>query len=409
MADTSGTKSSRPARALDGITVVEVSTFVAGPFCGSLLAEQGADVIKIELPKTGDPFRRVGHLSSLGVSFAFLSEQRNKKSVTLDLRKPKGAALFLALVEQADVVIENFQVGTLEKWGVGWDAIQRRNPRAILARISGFGQDGPYRHRASIGRIANGFGGISFLTGEPDRSPANPGSPMLADYTSGINAALGIMFALRAREATGRGQVVDIGMYETIFRLTDEMAAVYEQTGKVRMRHGAAAPHAIPHNHYRTKDDRWIGVACTSDKLWTRFAQAMDRADLARDPGYATYATRLDRRETLEQIVSEWVARHTRDEVLAACVKADVPCGPIFGIDEIFEDPQYAARGTLARVDDDRLGPVTVPNVVIRLSDTPGHVDTLGPNLGAHNEEILCGRLGLSPAELRELSDREVI
>jgi succinyl-CoA:(S)-malate CoA-transferase subunit B len=396
-------------RALEGITVLEISTFVAGPYCGSLLAEQGAEVIKIELPKTGDPFRKVGHVTSHGVSFAFLSEQRNKKSVTLDLRKPKAAELFLKLVERADVVIENFRVGTLEGWGLGWDVLQKRNPRVTLARISGYGQDGPYRHRTCIGRIANGFGGLSFLTGDPDGRPANPGSPMLADYTSGINAALGIMFALRARDLTGRGQVVDIGMYETIFRLTDELAAVYAEAGTVRQRLGAVAQHAIPHNHYRTKDDRWIGVACTSDKLWTRFAEAMGRGDLACDPSYATFPKRLAKKETLERIVTEWVASHTRDEVLAACEATGVPCGPIFGIDEIFEDPQYAARGTLLRVNDERLGTVTVPNVVIKLSDTPGRVDTLGPDLGAHNEEILCGRLGLSTPELGELLGKEAI
>jgi crotonobetainyl-CoA:carnitine CoA-transferase CaiB-like acyl-CoA transferase len=348
--------------------------------------------------------RRIGHLTENGVSLHFLSEHRNKKSVTLDLRIKRHAEAFLDLVSTADVLIENFQVGTLESWGLGWDVLKERNPRLILARITGFGQQGPLSHRACIGRIANGFGGITFVTGEPDAAPSNPGNPMLADYSSGINAALGIMFALRSRDVTGHGQVIDIGMYETIFRMLDEIAPVYEATGKVRQRMGASAPHAIPHNHYPTADGRWIAIACTSDKLWSRLAVAIGHGDLVNGGPYSTFAQRQKDRIEIDRIVGDWCKRHTRDQIIAVCEACDVPCGPIYAIDEIFTDPQYAARQTLCVVKDPRHGSVTVPNVVIRLSDTPGAVDSLGSDLGADNREILVERLGMSAQEVAELT-----
>jgi succinyl-CoA:(S)-malate CoA-transferase subunit B len=329
-----------------------------------------------------------------------LSERRNKKSVTLDLRVPAHAEAFLELISSADVLIENFQVGTLEKWGLGWEVLSARNPRLVMARITGYGQSGPYSRRTCIGRIANGFGGISYLTGDADRPPANPGNPMLGDYTSGINAALGIMFALRARETTGRGQVVDIAMYETIFRMLDEIAPVYEATGQVRQRIGSAAPHAIPHNHYRTADDGWIAIACTSDKLWARLAIAIGEAALVNGGRFSTFTQREKARAEVDDIVGAWCKRKTRDQVIAVCEECDVPCGPVYGIDEIFEDPQYAARETLLSIQDARVGRVVIPNIVIRLSDTPGGIDTLGPDLGAHNEEILVERLGMPRSDV---------
>lgn len=390
----------RAARALDGLKVVEVATFVAGPFCSSIFAEHGAEVIKVELPVTGDPLRKVGTMTACGATLQFLNEQRNKKSVTIDLRKPEGAELFKELVADADVVVENFQVETLERWGLGWDVLKALNPRLVMVRITGFGYTGPYRDRPGFGRIANAFGGLSFLTGEPDRPPANPGTVALGDYFAGLYGALGAMFALNARDRTGEGQMVDISLYEPIFRILDELAPAYQQTSAIRQRMGASSFNAVPHSHYETGDGRWVAIACTSDKLWQRLTDAMGRNDLDR---FATFLQRHAARQEVDGLVGAWTQSLTRDEVLTVCAQYDIPAGPVLAIDEIFEDPHYRERETIARIADERLGDVAVPGVVIRLSETPGGVDHLGPDLGAHNDEILGGRLGLSTDRLEAL------
>jgi len=250
-------------RPLDGLRVIEVSTFIAGPFCSTQLAEFGAEVIKIELPGVGDPLRRFGTPTPCGDTLPWLSECRNKKSGTLDLRKPQGAELLRALVRKADVLVENFQPGTLEAWGLGWEVLNHENPALVMVRISGYGQTGPYRGRPGFGRIANAFGGLSFLAGYPDRPPVTPGSATIPDYLAGLYGAFGAMLALKAREATGRGQVIDIGLYEPVFRILDELAPAFHLNGTVRQRMGPGAVNAVPHSHYPTKDGRWIAIACT--------------------------------------------------------------------------------------------------------------------------------------------------
>jgi len=232
---------------MDNIRVLDVSSFLAGPFCTTQLAEFGADVLKVELPTIGDALRRFGTITENGDSLPWLSEYRNKKSITLDMRLPEGAAILKRLVEKADVMVENFQPGTLEKWGLGWDVLKEINPRLILVRISGYGQTGPYRDRPGFGRIANAFGGLSYLAGYPDRPPVTPGSATIPDYLAGLYGALGVMFALRARERTGKGQMVDIGLYEPIFRILDELAPAYSLNGYVRERMGPATVNVVPH------------------------------------------------------------------------------------------------------------------------------------------------------------------
>ena len=389
--------------------VIDVSTFLAGPFCSTQLAEFGAEVIKLELPRVGDALRKFGTITDCGDSLPWLSECRNKKTATLDLRKPKGAALLKRLVAVSDVLVENFQPGTMEKWGVGWDVLHEINPRLIMVRISGYGQSGPYRDRPGFGRIANAFGGLSFLAGYPDRPPVTPGSATIPDYLSGLYGAFGVMLALRAREKTGRGQVVDIGLYETIFRILDELAPAYALNGFVRQRMGPGTVNVVPHSHYPAKDGSWIAIACTSDKIFARLAEAMGAKELAGAGKWGTFRQRQAEREAVDAFVAAWTARHDRDELMRLCEAAQVPCGPVYAIDEIFDDPQYQARDNIVRVRDDRVGEIAIPNVVPRLTDTPGRVKWLGPPQESHNEEIYRDLLGLSPAEIEALRADGVI
>lgn len=396
-------------RPLDGIRVIEVSSFIAGPFCTASLAEFGAEVIKLELPKIGDPLRKFGTPSPAGDTLPYLSECRNKQSATLDIRTPEGAAILKRLVAQADILVENFQPGTLERWGLGWDVMREANPRLVMVRISGYGQTGPYSPRPGFGRIGNAFGGLSFLAGYPDRPPVTPGSATLPDYLAGLYGALGAMYALRALETTGQGQVIDIGLYEPVFRILDELAASFNQSGYVRQRMGPGTVNVVPHSHYPTSDNRWIAIACTSDKIFARLAEAMGQPALATPERWGTIAARERDRAAVDAKVGAWTADMTRDEALATCVRFEVPCGPVYAIDEIFQDPHYAARGNIAFIDDPRAGRVAVPNTVPRLDATPGRIDHLGPALGADTETVYARLLGMGAAELEGLRAKGVV
>jgi crotonobetainyl-CoA:carnitine CoA-transferase CaiB-like acyl-CoA transferase len=398
-----------PIQPLDDIRVIDVSSFLAGPFCSTQLAEFGAQVFKIELPKIGDALRRFGTITENGDSLPWLSECRNKKSATLDMRTAEGARIMKRLVEKADVFVENFQPGTLEKWGLGWETLKEINPRLVMVRISGYGQTGPYRDRPGFGRIANAFGGLSFLAGYPDRPPVTPGSATIPDYMAGFYGAFGVMLALRARERTGRGQMIDIGLYEPIFRILDEIAPAYAYKGLVRQRMGPGTVNVVPHSHYPTKDGRWIAIACTTDKIYQRLAVAMGEPHMAEPQNWGTLANRERDRAKVDARVGEWTATHDRTELLRICEEAQVPCGPVYSIDEIFEDPQYQARGNILKMQDERVGELPIPNLVPRLSDTPGKVNWLGPKLGEHNDELFKGLLGMTDDDLRRLAAEGVI
>lgn len=389
--------------ALAGLRVLDLGTFIAAPFAATLFAEMGAEVVKVELPGVGDHCRRLGTPSAAGDTLVWLSEARNKRSLTLDLRKPEGAALLLKLAAKADAVCENFQAGTLEKWGLGWRELRQANPRLVLLRISGYGQDGPYSGRPCFGRIANAFGGISYLSGEPDRPPAQPGSATLADYMAGLFGGFAMLAALRHRDATGRGQVVDVSLYEGIFRILDELAPAYDKGGFVRERLGADTPIVAPHSHYPTSDGRWVALACTNDVIFARLASLMGLPDLAAPGRWGKVAARVAQRPQVNEVVAAWTRTLTRDALLSACEAGQVPAGPVYGIDEIFTDIHYAARGTIARVADPRIGNLAVPAPVPRMSETPPRIDHLGPPLGADTRDILAGWLGLQDAEIEGL------
>lgn len=394
---------------LDGLKVIDVSSFLAGPFCSTQLAEFGADVVKLELPVIGDALRRFGTITPAGDSLPWLSECRNKKSATLDLRKPEGAELLKALVADADVLVENFQPGTLEKWGLGWDVLKEVNPRLIMVRISGYGQTGPYSSRPGFGRIGNAFGGLSYLAGYPDRPPVTPGSATIPDYLAGLYGALGVLLSIQALAKTGRGQVVDIGLYEPVFRILDEIAPSYHLNGYVRERMGPGTVNVVPHSHYPTKDGKWVAIACTSDKIFERLAVAMGVPEFGGRGKWGTIIQREAERAKVDDYVGQWSSTLTRDEILAVCESNQVPCGSVYSIDEIFQDPQYAARDNILYFNDERVGEFAIPNVVPRLTDTPGKVTHLGPALGQDNDEVFRQRLGLTAERIEELKQRGVI
>ena len=396
-------------RPMEGVRVLDIATYIAAPYCATVLAEFGAEVIKVEQPGVGDPCRRLGTVSECGDTLVWMSEARNKKSITLNLKDPRGQEMLKKLIAESDVLCENFRPGTLEGWGMGWEVFKAINPKLVMLRVSGYGQTGPYKDKPGFGRIGNAYGGISFLSGDPDRPPATPGSATLADYMSGMYGVIGVLMALRSADATGVGQVIDIGLYEPIFRILDELAPAYDKSGFIRQRMGAPTVNVCPHSHYPTKDDRWVAIACTNDKIFGRLAGLMEQGDVAGDGKYGTIQQRDADRSGVDGMVTDWTMARTQKEIVAQCEIAEVPCGIVAAIDELFKEPHYAARENIVRVKDPRIGDLAVPNVVPRLTETPGSVDTLGPALGAGNDEIYRDMLGLGDDDMAELTAAGVI
>jgi crotonobetainyl-CoA:carnitine CoA-transferase CaiB-like acyl-CoA transferase len=394
--------------ALEGIRVLDLGTFIAGPYCATILGEFGAEVIKVEPPDVGDSLRRLGTNTECGDSLLWLTESRNKKCITLNLKEERGLELLRQLAAKCDVIVENFRPGTLEKWGLGYDQLKALNPGAVLVRISAYGQDGPMRTQPGFARIAHAFSGLTYLAGESGRMPVVPGSTSLADYMSGMYGAIGALVALRARETTGVGQCVDLALYESVFRALDEIVPAFQQNGYVRERMGADAVNVCPHSHYQASDGKWIALACTNDQMFKRLADAMGEHELAAPTRYGDKDKRLAARDDVNRIVAEWMASLDHKTVLARCAEFDVPASLIFSIADIFDDPQYRARGNI-RMTDSRIGELAVPDVVPRLSATPGEIRWLGEGLGAQNQAIFEGLLGLDGQEIETLRKQGVI
>ena len=397
-------------RPLTGLRVIDVGNFLAGPYAAAIMGEFGAEVLKVEHPIGGDPMRRFGTPTPRAdATLKWLSESRNKKSVTIDLRQSEGVQLFLRLIEKSDVLIENFRPGTMEEWGLTWEAITAANPRLVMLRVSGYGQTGPYRRRSGFAHIAQEFGGLNYLAGFPGETPVLPGTVPLGDYIASLYGAIGIMVALRHREKSGRGQLIDVGIYEAIFRMMEEIASVYGVSGKIREREGSGSFVAVPHGHFRSRDDKWIAIACTTDKMFERLSVAMGQPQLSSSGLYGDQRKRLAARETVNGIVIEWVASMDRDDILRLCLDEEVPVGKVNSIADIFEDEHFAARGNLARVIDPELGDIVVPGVVPTLSATPGRIDSLGPTLGNATDDVMRQLLGLTAAELQRLHQQKII
>jgi crotonobetainyl-CoA:carnitine CoA-transferase CaiB-like acyl-CoA transferase len=393
-------------QALEGLRVLDLATFIAAPFAAGLLAELGADVIKVEQPGAGDALRELGEKAN-GRALFWALEGRGRRSVTCNLRMPRGQALALELIRRSDVVMENFRPGTLERWNLGYDQMRAVNPGVILLRVSAYGQTGPYAARPGFGRIAQAFGGLTYLAGHPDRPPVLPGSATLADYAAGLFGAYAVLAAKQYRDRTGRGQVIDVSLYESIFRLTDVMALAYDALGIVRERRGSDA-HAAPHNHYPTGDGKWIAIACTNDRIFRRLAAAMGDDTWAADPEFASMEQRAARRTDVDARVAAWTQRYPLADLCAHLDAAEVPNSPIYSIADSFADPQYQERETLITVDDPLVGPVKMPAPVPRFSATPARIRRPAPAVGEHNAEVYA-TLGLDTAQRARLQAEGVI
>lgn len=395
---------------MDGVRILDIATFIAAPFAATVLSEFGAEVIKIENPQGGDNWRRYGTKTERdGDTLAWLTESRNKTSVALDFRTPEGVALFKELVAVSDVICENFRPGTMEKWGLGWDVIHDINPKLVMLRVSGYGQTGPYRERPGFARIAQGFGGLTYLAGMPDGPPVTPGSTSLADYATGLYGAVGILLALRTVAQTGKGQYIDLALYESIFRFLDELVPAYARDGTIRQREGMGTRLACPHGHFQTGDGKWISIACTSDRMFERLCHVMDKPELAEPDKYQTSTQRIADRAFIEGTVSAFTTAYPMMEVIQRCTDGGVPCGAINSIEDIFGDPQFEARENLLTVHDPQAGDVVIPGVIPKLSETPGRVTHLGPPFRDGTDAVYGELLGMAAEKIKELTEKGII
>ena len=393
---------------LTGLRVIDAATVIAGPTVGMLLGDFGADVIKVEHPR-GDVLRQTGYQKD-GVGLWFKMANRNKRCVTLNLSKLKGQALFKELVKTADVVIENFRTGTMEKWGLGWEDLKAVNPRLVMVRVTGFGQTGPYKNRPGFGTIAEAFSGFAAITGEADGPPTLPNFG-LADGIAAAYGTFAAMFALYHRDAknSGKGQYVDLSIYEPIFQVLGPQPMQYDQLGVVQQRWGNRSKNNAPRNTYKTKDGHWVALSTNSPAIVTRVLTLCGGTAAAEDPRFQTPQSRVEHIEEVDGIVAGWIGARPLDVVLAEFEKAEAAIGPAYTIAQIFEDPQYQARDDIVEVPDEDLGPVRMTNAFPFLSETPGRIHHAGPRKGQHNAEILSGELGLSEEEIAKLRDEGVV
>lgn len=386
---------------LVGIRVVETGQLLAGPFCAQLLGDLGAEVIKLEAPGVGDPMRQWGRGKSGGESLWWPIVGRNKKSVTLDLRSERGQQLARELLDTADILVENFRPGTLERWGLDPETLWESNPGLIAVRVTGYGQTGPYAARAGYGSIGEAMGGLRYITGDPDRPPSRTGLS-IGDSLAGTYAALGALAALHARASTGRGQIVDSAIYEAVLAMTESVVTEWAAVGYQRERTGAVLPNVAPSNVYPTLDGADILIAANQDTVFTRLAAEMGRPELATSDRYASHNARGQNQEELDDLIARWTAQIPSVELLARLDAAGVPAGRIYRAADMITDPHFLARGSLVTVEDPVLGPLTMQNVAPRLSETPGSVRSTAPALGAHTDDVL-GSFGLTAGDLDEL------
>lgn len=394
---------------LQGVRVIEMGSFIAGPYCGQLLADLGADVIKIEPPGEGDAMRSWGATKKDGASLWWPVIARNKRSLSLNLRDPRGQAIARRLILGSDVLLENFRPGTLERWNLDPAELQREQPRLIVAQVSGFGQTGPYRDRAGFGSVAEAMGGLRALTGFPDRPPPRVGIS-IGDSLAGLFTTIGVLGALYARDAGGsQGQSVDVGITDAIIALQESILSEYSATGAVRERTGSVLPGIAPSNLYPTRDGSWVIIGANADGIFRRLTETMGQPELARDPRYATHTGRGAHQTELDELVAAWTREHDRDELLAQLTRSGVPAGPVNDVSDIVRDPHFRARGTVTDVPAGALGTLTMQGIVPRLSGTPGEIRWAGPGLGEHNADVLKTDLNLTDEDIQALAQEGVI
>jgi formyl-CoA transferase len=393
---------------LSDLVVVEMGTLIAGPFTGQILGDFGAEVIKIEDPKTGDPMRQWGRSLPKGLSPWWPVIGRNKKSVGLDLRTAEGQGIAKALIAQADVVIENFRPGAMEKWGLSYEALSAENPKLVMARISGFGQTGPYSQRAGYGLIGEAMGGLRYVTGEPDRPPARAGIS-IGDSLAAMHAVMGITMALHERERTGRGQVIDAALFESVLGVMENLITEYDLTGYVRERSGSILPGIAPSNAYPCAGGDMVLIGGNGDNVYARLTEVMQRPDLKTDPKFVDHASRGKNQGELDAIISEWTSRHSLSELLGLLEAKGVPASRVYRAPDMLEDPQFAAREAIVETEHPVFGRIRMQNAFPKLSRTPGRVRWPGPALGQHTDDVLSARIGASSERLADLRARGVI
>jgi formyl-CoA transferase len=392
---------------LQGIKVIELGTLIAGPFCSRVLAEFGAEVIKIEAPDGGDQLRQWRKMYR-GTSLWWYVQARNKKSVTVNLRAREGQEIIRKLARGADIVIENFRPGALEKWNIGWEHLSSLNPRLIMVRLSGYGQDGPYRDRPGFGVVAEAMGGMRYVTGYPDRPPVRMGVS-IGDSIAALHGVIGALLALHHRDRNGgRGQLVDVALYEAVFNMMESLVPEFDVLGFKRERAGNALPGITPSNTYPTCDGRYVIIGANNDSIFKRLMLAIGRPDLAEDAALATNEGRVARAAELDEAIERWTRAHELDAVLESLERAEVPSGRVYDAADIVNDVHYAARRMIEQWPLPDGKPVRFPAVVPKLSDTPGATRWLGPTLGEHTTEVL-GALGYSETELAGLREGGVI
>jgi formyl-CoA transferase len=392
---------------LEGVRVLELGQLIAGPFAGKLCAEFGAEVIKIEPPESGDPLRQWRKLHN-GTSLWWYVQGRNKKSVTANLRTPEGQEIVRRLARETDILIENFRPGTLEKWGLGYERLSAENPGLVMLRLSGFGQSGPMRDQAGFGAIGESMGGLRYVTGFPDRAPVRP-NLSIGDAIAALHGVIGALMALHHRNAHGgRGQVVDVALYEAVFNMLESTLPEYDMFGIVRERTGSNLTGIVPSNTYLSRDGQHVVIGANGDSIFKRLMHLIGRDDLAADPALADNAGRAKRAEELDRVIGDWTARHDADECVRLLNDSQVPNGKIYSVADIVRDPQYLARGMIRQVALPDGVLLKVPGVVPKLSDTPGEIEWVGPGLGEHTDEVL-GRLGYAAADIAALRSRGVV
>jgi crotonobetainyl-CoA:carnitine CoA-transferase CaiB-like acyl-CoA transferase len=389
--------------ALDGLRLIEMGQLIAGPFCGQLMADHGAEVIKIEPPKVGDAMRNWGQ----GIPLWFSVVARNKKSITLNLREKEGQAIVRQLVEKADFLLENFRPGTLERWNLGWEELSAINKALIMIRVSGYGQSGPYSSRAGYGGIGEAMGGMRYVAGEPDRPPSRAGLS-IGDSLAATYACLGALMALNHRHKTGEGQVVDSAIYEAVLAMMESTVPEFTVTGHIRERTGSILPKIAPSNVYPTKDGSVL-VAGNQDSVWKRMAAMMGVPELGNDPRFNSHVARGERQAELDDMIGEWTKQFTSVEVLEKCEEFAVPAGNIYRAPEMLADPHFEARDAIIERHHPKHDNFKMQNVAPKLSATPGNVDWVGPELGEHNEMIYGELLGMDSSTMADLEERGII
>ncbi|HWO77809.1 MAG TPA: CaiB/BaiF CoA-transferase family protein [Bacillus sp. (in: firmicutes)] len=392
---------------LSGIKVLEMGTLIAGPFSTRILAEFGAEVIKVELPNSGDPLRKWRVLHN-GTSLWWYVQSRNKKCITVDVRTDEGLEVIKSLLKECDVFVENFRPGTIAKWGLTSEVLQELNPNLIVSHISGFGQTGPYADRAGFGSVGEAMGGLRYLTGYPDRPPVRVGVS-IGDSVASLYSVIGILMALYHRDVrNGGGQEIDVALYEAIFSLMESLVPEYDKKGVIRERTGSTFPGIVPTNVYKTKDDKYIVLAANGDKIFQRLLKVMGRDDLIGDERYLTNDGRVQHQDFIESMIEEWVGRNNLKECLDLLNENAIPAGTIYNAEDIVNDPHYQARDMIVEMEHEDVGKMKVPGIVPKLSKTPGQIKWLGPKIGEHNLEVLK-EIGLTDEMIEDMSKRGVI